>query len=179
MGTDEKKITTITSICVILLREVRAERGIHQAQIADWIGKTPSAWTKVEAGKSPLQFETFVRVCYSMQVMPSAVMGTAERYATLLNNSGWAVLNSELDSSDDALLSEAQEYWGSPGCRSATQNRWGYMSILNGPTYNQDQTVNIAPVFQFALDPMFKQLQLIPPPPPPPPLPLSPLPRPF
>jgi hypothetical protein len=101
-------------------------------------------------------------------------MGTAERYATLLNNNGWAVLNSELDSSDDALLSEAQEYWVSPGCRSAVQNRWGYMSILNGPTYNQDQTVNIAPVFQFALDPTFKQLQLIAPPPP-----LSPPARPY
>ena len=176
MNTNEKRITTITSICVILLREVRVERGFHQAQIADWIGKTPSAWTKIEAGKSPLQFETFVRVCYSMQVMPSAVMGTAERYATLLNNDGWAVLNSELDAIDDALLAEAQEYWASPGCRSATQNRWGYMSILNGPTYNQDQTVNIASVFQFALDPTYKELQLTLPIPP---TPVSPASRPY
>lgn len=83
---NEENITTITSICVILLREVRVERGFHQAQIADWIGKTPSAWTKIEGGKSPLQFETFVRVCYGMQVMPSAVLATAERYATFISN---------------------------------------------------------------------------------------------
>jgi transcriptional regulator with XRE-family HTH domain len=161
----EKNITTITSICVILLREVRAERGIHQAQVADWIGKTPSAWTKVEAGKSPLQFETFVRVCYSMQVMPSAVMSTAERYATLLNNNGWGVLNSELDFSEDDLLRQAQDYWASPGCRNAMQNRWGFTSVLNGPTYNPDQSVSIAAVFQFALDPEFRKLQLNPLPP--------------
>lgn len=156
----EKNITTLTSICVVILREVRAERGIHQAQVADWIGKTPSAWTKVEAGKSPLQFETFVRVCYSMQVMPSAVMATAERYAALFNNSGWGVLNTELDVSEDNLLSNAQDYWASPGCRNAIQNRWGLMSVLNGPTYNFDQSVSIAAVFQFVLDPDFKNMQL-------------------
>ena len=81
---ETQNITTYSSICMILLRELRIERGIHQAQVADWIGKTPSAWTKVEAGKSPLQFETFVRVCFSFQVQPSMVMATAERYAALL-----------------------------------------------------------------------------------------------
>lgn len=156
----QKKITTITNICVVLLREVRAERGIHQAQIADWIGKSPSAWTKVEAGKSPLQFETFVRVCYSMQVMPSAVMATAERYAMLLNNNGWGVLNTELEVADDDLLRDAQEYWGSSGCRYSLQARYSFNSVLNGPTYNQDQTITLAPVFQFALDPAFRQQQL-------------------
>ncbi|CAM3485611.1 HTH cro/C1-type domain-containing protein [Bordetella sputigena] len=164
MTIDEPKITTITSICVILLREVRAERGIHQAQVADWIGKTPSAWTKVEAGKSPLQFETFIRVCNSMQVAPSAVMAAAERYAALLSQSGWAVLASELAFEEDGLLGQAQKYWASPGCRNQPTNRWGFTSVLNGPIYNMDRSISLAAVFQFALDPVFQELQLNPPP---------------
>jgi transcriptional regulator with XRE-family HTH domain len=165
MMTDETKITTITSICVILLREVRVERAIHQAQVADWLGKTPSAWTKVEAGKSPLQFETFVRVCNGMQVTPSAVMATAERYATLFSQNGWAVIT-ELDFSEDGLLRQAQEYWASPGCRMLIPNRYlSFTSVLNGPICNFDRTVSIAPVFQFALDQQFRELQLNPPPP--------------
>ena len=90
--TDYPKITTYTSICVILLRELRIERGIHQAQVADWIGKSPSAWTKVEAGKSPLQFETFARVCLSFQVQPSTVMAAAVRYSQLLRQHQCVIL---------------------------------------------------------------------------------------
>jgi transcriptional regulator with XRE-family HTH domain len=162
MTNDESKITTITNICVILLREVRTERGIHQAQVADWIGKTPSAWTKVEAGRSPLQFETFIRVCNSMQVTPSTVMAAAERYAGLLSQNGWALLASELAVEEDGLLRQAQKYWASPGCRNQPTNRWGFVSVLNGPTYNMDRSVNLAAVFQFALDPAFQESQLNP-----------------
>jgi transcriptional regulator with XRE-family HTH domain len=158
---DESKITSVTSICIIILRELRVERGFHQAQVADWMGKTPSAWTKIEAGKSPLQFETFIRVCNGMAVMPSAVMGTAERYAAFLNQNGWAILSTELDSAEDRLLSQAQQYWSSAGGRSVGANRWGYLSVLNGPLYESNRTVTtIAPVFRFALDAEFRQSQL-------------------
>ena len=163
MTTNDQKVTTITSICVILLREIRAERGIHQAQVADWIGKTPSAWTKVEAGKSPLQFETFIRVCACMQFAASTVMATAEHYAALLSQNGWAVLTSELDFEEDELLRQAQKYWASPGCRSQSTNRWGYTSVLNGPIYNLDGSITLAAVFQFVLDPAYQALQLNPP----------------
>jgi len=157
---DESKITTITSICIILLRELRVERGIHQAQVADWMGKTPSAWTKIEAGKSPLQFEIFIRVCNGMAVMPSAVMATAERYAGLLSQNGWGIISTELDCAEDGLLSQAQEYWVSPGGRSVGANRWSFNSVLNGPIYGLNNMVTIANVFQFALDPVFRQSQL-------------------
>ena len=84
--TDDTLLTTYSCICAALLREVRMERGIHQAQVVDWIGETPSAWTKVKAGKSPLWFESFVRVCNSMLVAPSLVMTTAERYVALISS---------------------------------------------------------------------------------------------
>lgn len=164
MTTDEGKIASLTSICVILLRELRIERNYHQAQIADRIGKTPSAWTKVEAGKSPLQFETFVRVCDSMQVTPSSVLATAERYAALLSQRGWAILTSEGALEEDQLIRQAQQYWTSPGGRSQANSQFKFWSVLNGPTYNIDGTISLAPVFQFALDHDFRELQLSPPP---------------
>jgi len=157
-----EKVTTITSICTILLRELRTERGIHQAQVADWIGKTPSAWTKVESGKSPLPFDTFVRVCKSFQVWPSAVLATAERYEALLVQYGWAVLASELGSNEDDLLRLAQEYWASPGCRSAIANRLptSLIPVLNGPQTGFDGKIMIAAAFRFALDQEFQSTQL-------------------
>lgn len=159
---NDMQLTTITSICVILLREMRAERGIHQAQVGDWIDKTPSAWTKVEAGKSALQFETFIRVANSMQVAPSMVLAAAERYAVLLSQNNWAVLNSTLDFNEDGLLREAQIYWGSPGARLAASNRWNFLSVLNGPIYNQNGSITLAAVFQFVLDKEFRAQQLNP-----------------
>jgi len=159
MPVTDQKITTITTICVILLREVRTERNIHQAQVADWIGKTPSAWTKVEAGKSPLQFEAFIRVCNSMQVAPSAVMAAAERYAVLLSQCDWAILTSELALEEDSLMALTQTYWTSPGYRNQPANQ-RYTSVLNGPIYNMDGSVTLANVFKFALDPEFQMAQL-------------------
>lgn len=166
--TDDTKIAAMTSICAILLREVRMERNLHQAQIADWIGKTPSAWTKIEAGKSPLQFETFIRACQCLNVLTSTVMATAERYAGLLSQNGWAILASEQSLEEDKLIRLAQDYWASPGGKnqiSLTQvsSRWGFTSVLNGPTYDSHGFINLAPVFRFALDEEFRDLQLNPP----------------
>ena len=173
--TKTQNVTTYASICMILLRELRTERGVHQAQVADWIGKTPSAWTKVEAGKSPLQFETFVRVCFSFQVQPSAVMATAERYSALLRQHNWAVLTTELDLNEDGLLHCAQEYWASPGFRNALPYQWGAPSVLNGPLYNLDNTITLALSIRFALDENFRKMQLLPTIPPLPPLNTLPL----
>lgn len=165
MDQDYSYVTTPWGICVVLLRELRLERGIHQAQVADWIGKTPSAWTKVEAGKIPLSFETFVRVCNSFEVFPSTVMAAAERYAALLISKGWAVISTELEQpTDDDLLKQAHEYWASPGGRSFyALSRFGFGSILNGPSYGPNRAISVAPVFRFAIDQKFRDEQITPP----------------
>lgn len=163
MPVDESKITTFITVLSILLREVRQERGIHQAQIADIAEKTPSAWTKVETGRSPLALDVFLRVCNALNVPYSSIMGTAERYAALLTqNEGWGVVTTPMEYKQDALMNLAQEYWGSPGFRHRQNPTWVFHSnsVLNGPIYNADGTITIAPVFQFALDPEFRAQQL-------------------
>ncbi len=160
MSTEESKVTTFSSILLILLREIRVERNIHQAQIADLFGKTPSAWTKVETGRSPLSFDAFFRLCNGMHISPTAVMAAMERYAALLSQNGWAVIATDLGFNEDLLLRHAQEYWASPGFRSRPpQVNWGFTSVLNGPVYNPNGTITLAAVFQFVLDPTFRQQQ--------------------
>lgn len=160
MSHEKENVTTVTSICTVILRELRTERGIHQAQVADWIGKTPSAWTKIESGKAPLQFETFIRVCRGFQVWPSAVMAAAERYSHYLGQNRWSVVATELPSNEDDLLLEAQQYWSSPGGRNAVTNRWGHLPILNGPQWNTDGSVIASAPFRFAVDRGFRSSQL-------------------
>lgn len=161
MVTDDAKVTAFPSIAAILLRELRLERGLHQAQLADMCGKTPSAYTKIETGRSPISMDLFFRVCIGLQVSPSAVMATVERYAALFTQNQWAVISGELEFTEDQLLREAQEYYGSPGFRFRFFGM-GFHSVLNGPTYNLDGTILVADVFRFMLDPLFKESQLAP-----------------
>ena len=160
MSPEKENVTTVTSICTVILRELRLERGLHQAQVADWIGKTPSAWTKIESGKAPLQLETLIRVCRGFQVWPSAVMAAAERYSHYLSQYRWSIVATELPADEDDLLREAQLYWGSPGGRNAVGNRWGILPVLNGPQWNNDGSVNASAPFRFAVDAPFRSAQL-------------------
>jgi transcriptional regulator with XRE-family HTH domain len=159
MTTDETCHTTQTSLCLILLRETRLERGIHQAHIADALGKSPSAWTKTETGRSPLTFEDLFRACRAMNIWPSALMAAMERYEQFFIGHKWAVVSKTLAFDEDLLLREAQEYYGSPGFRSRNTN-WGF-SALNGPHWFNN-TVTVPDIFRFCLDPEFRAQQLNP-----------------
>ncbi|MFS8173293.1 helix-turn-helix domain-containing protein [Halomonas sp. ATBC28] len=160
MTNDETKVTCLLSFIIILLKEVRHERNIHQAQLGEMAGKTPNAWTKIETGRSPMTFEVYLRICNGLQLPPSYVLAAAERHSMLFTQNGWAVLGSQLEFNEDALLKLSQEYWSSPGYRKRAPHMWGYQSVLNGPIYNQDGSITIAPVFQFILDPTFRAEQL-------------------
>lgn len=59
MMNDDSKVTSFSSMTLLLLKELRLERNLHQAQLAEICDKTPSSWTKIETGKSPLSMEIF------------------------------------------------------------------------------------------------------------------------
>ncbi|MCK7386502.1 helix-turn-helix domain-containing protein [Enterobacter cloacae] len=157
MNESSRRLTNFTSILLLIIKEIRLEKSMHQAQLAERINKTPSALAKIETGKSPLSMEVFLAYCANLSVSPSAVMATAERYASLLNNNGWTLLNSALEENDDELLKEAQEYYAS----SAYKNRISiFQSALNGPTYYPNGNVDGLAVFLFAISPQYKAQQL-------------------
>jgi len=162
MMNDDSKVTSFSSITLLLLKELRLERNLHQAQLAEICDKTPSSWTKIETGKSPLSMEIFFRACNGLSVTPSAVLATAERYATLLSQNGWGVMSKQLEFNEDFLLKEAQEYYSTLGFRSRSpQVAWNQnVSVLSGPIYNMNGTVTLNDVFWFVLDKEFKERQI-------------------
>ncbi|SKC34433.1 Helix-turn-helix domain protein [Photobacterium piscicola] len=158
MNLNDNKVTSFSSITLLLLKELRLERNVHQAQVAEICGKTPSAWTKIETGKNPLTMEIFFRVCTALSVAPSAVLATMERYAALMSQNGWGVLSQQLSFEEDLLLQEAQNYYLTPGFRNRIQPQsWNFnISVLNGPIYNLDGTINVVDVFRYTLDEQFQ-----------------------
>lgn len=158
---NEEKVTSLTAISLILLKETRLERGIHQAQLAEKCNKTPSAWGKIETGKTTFTMEMFYCVCSALNTPPSAVMAATERYANLFIQNGWAVLNSQLES-EDLLLSEAQEYYRSEGFKTRPPFSLfsGRGMALNGPINMPNGQLDISDVFRFALDMDFKSNQM-------------------
>lgn len=155
---DHRRLTNFTSILRLIIKEVRLEKSVHQAQLAERLNKTPSALAKIETGKSPLPMDVFLAYCSNLMVSPSAVMATAERYGHLLQNNGWTILNYALEESDDELLKEAQEYYSSPGYK----NRLTVQAALNGPFYYPNGNVDGLAVFLFAISPQYKQKLLLP-----------------
>lgn len=162
MTIDETKITTYHTICAIVLRELRVQRNLHQAEIADFFAKPPSHWQEVEAGTKKLDFDTLLRVCRGLGVPPAQVLSVADGYDLLLRLFGWSVVVTELSKADE-LIKRAKSYWQSPGYRAAQNFPYLSLSVLNVP-YNDIENRtgwnNIIPVFQFAVDDMFRAQQL-------------------
>ncbi|UYY58049.1 helix-turn-helix domain-containing protein [Sphingomonas sp. S2-65] len=155
-------LTTFATFCLALLRELRGERGRHQAEVAEWLGVTPSAWTKVEMGSSPLKLSSFVRVCAGFEVHPSVVMAAADRHVELFRAEGWKVLTAELAANEDELLQLALEYWASAGSRAPKTNYFGSPSVIQGPLRDFKGEILLAPVFRFAIDPSSRERLKIP-----------------
>ena len=163
MTIDETKTTSFQSICTVILRELRVERGIRQAILADQCGKTPSVWEKLEAGKGKLDFETLLRACRALNVLPSELMNCAERYRWALDQRGWSVVLTEIGG-DDTLLELAPKYWTSPGYRLWRSSAWVGLPILQTPWWMDNATVpgwyGLAAAFEFADNERFRASQL-------------------
>jgi transcriptional regulator with XRE-family HTH domain len=168
------RVTRQSSIVATILKEVRVERGIHQAVIADKIGKSQGALAKIESGKSALGVDVLFVLCNALFVSTSTVISSAERHAALLGSKGWAVTSSDdaLEGGDGVLIG-AEQYYASQGFKRRTQqvqvNALGYntgfhgisgISVMNSPIYGHDGMINVVDVFRFMLDPDFNAEQM-------------------
>lgn len=147
---ENNNTTTLPSVILLILKELRLERNMHQAQLAEACDKTPSAWTKIELGKSPLSMEIFFKVCNTLQVAPSSVLTTAERHSTLLSQNNWWIMSKQLNFDDDILLQKAQKYYSSESYKFR-KPQYQYNVILNEPAYLQNGQIQISPVFEYVL----------------------------
>jgi transcriptional regulator with XRE-family HTH domain len=149
----DNNITTLSSIILILLKELRIERNIHQAHLAERCGKTPSSWSKIESGKSSLTMELFLKICNAIPIQPSNVLATAENYSNLFAQQGWAILSQELSFNEDRLLQEVQKYYSSDNYKlRVPQIMWNLnISVLNTPYYDNNGFLVMNDAFKFLL----------------------------
>lgn len=103
-----------STVCLLALKDVRLERGFHQSHLAQFVGKTPSAWAKIENGQSPLQVDTLFGACLAMGINPSQFLAVVERICQCFNYQNWYFYASDLQGEDE-LLPLVQEYFASSG----------------------------------------------------------------
>ena len=156
--------TSYSSILLLILKEIRLERGIHQAVYAQMANKTPNMWSKIENGHSPLTMDTFLNICTCLGVSPSVVMATTERYVSYLTSSlysdgvsdRWAVLNA-LNVEEDDLLKLSRYYYESPGFKVRPLNR--NATALNTLIYLANAPAIVLEVFLYCKNKKFRSEQ--------------------
>lgn len=162
---EEEKLTSLETITLLILKEIRLERQIHQAQVAERCGKTASAWSKLENGENSLSLSLFFQACNALGVNPSNVISTSDRYASIMSsdiNNKWYILHGDVENNKNDLLKLSSEYYSSPLFKNRTSTfNWGYnLLTLDTPIYNQDGSIRIINVFRYALDPFFRKQTL-------------------
>lgn len=160
----EKNFTTcMPSITLLVLKEVRLEKNFQSAYLAERVGKSPSAWAKIENGKTSFSMDSLFSASTALWVNPSSVVAAAERYSQFLGQQGWAILQGTLPAEEDTLLTEAQNYYDSAMFKQRMTPMQGNFlwnfGILNSPAFNLDGSVQVADVFRFIVDHNFRETQ--------------------
>lgn len=111
-----KSLTSCFSTLILLIiKDIRHERRIHQGALAQSTGKTPNAWTKIENGQSPLTIDALFGACTALFIQPSDVMRFAERLIPIFNSAGWFFQTVNIEKEEDQLLPLVLNYYNSKG----------------------------------------------------------------
>ncbi|TXT39950.1 MAG: XRE family transcriptional regulator [Comamonadaceae bacterium] len=156
-----EKSTSFHTVCRLLLRELRQERGVQQAQISQLLGRaSTSSWSKVETGETPLTLDHLLTACTACQVWPSDLFLTAQNYMSLLTQSGWyaAAHGTALSKDDDQLGLAAEAYYAFIASKAQTPS-WGRFQVLQTPWPYSGVCVPLD-VFRWALDPNWREQQI-------------------
>lgn len=109
------KNSNYSTILLLIFKELRLERSVHQGHVAQMVGKSPSAWNKIENGQSPLSMDVFFGACSALQIYPSYAIGLAENLIKLFNQSGYYFQPGTLEDDEDDLLPLVISYFSSKG----------------------------------------------------------------
>ena len=166
----QEKSTSFHTILRILLRELRQQSNVQQAQIGQLLGKSASTWSKVETGETELTLDHVLTVCHACQVLPSVLLQTAQNYMSVLTQFGWYVAShgKALDKAEDRLAQEADTYYAfvARPDRSVIFGNIVHVLSTPWPYLNQYSPID---VFRWATDEVWKagllKAQTAPPPP--------------
>lgn len=166
----EEKSTSLHTILRYLLRELRMQQNVQNAQISQLLGRASGTWSKVENGEQELSLDHVLTACQACQVWPSAVFHTAQEYMGLFSNYGWYVAThgSALPRAEDKLIALADEFYTFQAKKFKEEKRpphvssWGIYPVLQTPYPYPGHTAPLD-VFRWALDEMWRESQLNPP----------------
>lgn len=166
---EEPKLTSLETITLLILKEIRLERQMHQAEVAERCGKTASAWSKIENGENSLSLYLFFQVCYALNVAPCDVIYITDHYACMMSNyhkmmsnyhtNKWCILFGNLENNSNDLLKLSSKYYSSPLFKNKlhTSNLGNDLFTLKIPIYDQNYGyTSMIDVFRYALDPTFR-----------------------
>lgn len=148
--------SSFSTLLLLVLKEIRLERGVHQGHVAQHAGKTPNAWTKIENGQSPLTTDALFGACAALQIQPSYVLTLVERIVPLFNNAvGCYFQTSALGEAEDDLLRLVLNYFNSPGYETLRSRPFGRISVTSvGNLFSP----NVIPtVVRYCCEPDFRE----------------------
>ncbi|MBN3135831.1 helix-turn-helix domain-containing protein [Pectobacterium punjabense] len=94
--------TSFLTILAFHMRDLREEKGITQAVIAEKLGMTSAGWGKVENGKSSLSVENLMKFCKLVDSDAQKLLTLSQKTAKDLIQEGWAVSYSQVE--NDGLI---------------------------------------------------------------------------
>lgn len=144
-----------STLVLLALKDLRLERNIHQGLLAQAVGKTPSAWTKIESGQSPLTVDGLLGACSALQLWPSYIMTIVERLAQLFNSQGFWFHTVSLGENEDDLLPLMLAYYSSSGYEALKSRPFERVSLsVVGSPFNQNA---VPTVVRYCCEPGFRR----------------------
>ncbi|EMN7148733.1 helix-turn-helix transcriptional regulator [Vibrio vulnificus] len=147
------KCSNYSAIVLMVLKEIRLERNIHQGVVADRIGKTPSAWAKIENGHSALTFDVMVGACNALKLNPITLMTLVDKLLAVLTPKRFHFQAGTLENNEDDLLSLVQSYFNSKGYE-ALKARWEIVSL--DPSNRPFGETSTPTIVRYCIEPQFK-----------------------
>ena len=149
------KNANFSTLCLMILKEIKFDRGVHQGCIAAAIGKSPSAWTKIENGQSSLSFDVFYGACSVLGYSPAQITALMGQLIPMFGANRFHFQTGNISESEDDLLSLVIQYFNSKGYESLKSRPFERVSILNleGPF----SAFAVPTIVRYCCEPGFKQ----------------------
>ncbi len=87
-NTSPKGVVPYTSIVGKLLQQQREARGILQTTVAEAVGLSQSAYSRLEKGESAMSITQLRQISQVIGAQPNSILAEAEKHATALKRRG-------------------------------------------------------------------------------------------
>lgn len=110
--------SNFSTLALLIIKDLRLNKKIHQGWIAQSIGKSPSSWAKLENGQTQLTFDMLYGACFALQVRPTDIIYLVEKLTYFFNTKNFFFQYGSCETDD--LLPLILEYYN-----------LGYTNLIN------------------------------------------------